>query len=196
MNPIFAKDFNPIRVAFVKEIMRICMLDQNNVIMSQPESQNWPRPSKPYFTIKIITPGARFGDDDRTNVPDSQGNPTTIFNSGGPRKMTVAFDCFGNTHEEAYNYMCLWQTALDLQDLQQRLEAVGIAVWTIGTVADLSALLNTGYEGRAHLETTFGLAFNIQSDLGAMEEFTILGQITTDQNTVIDTDTSVSNEEE
>lgn len=106
--------------------------------------------------------------------------------------MTVSFQCYGNSHEEAYNYMSLWQTSLDLQNIQEILRSAGIAVWTIGTVADLSSLLNTGYEGRANMDCTFGLAFNLESDLGAIETVPVQGTITTDQNKVVNTDQTVS----
>lgn len=190
--PMFPISYDAIRKAFIAAIMKTCYLDQNHVITEEPETQNWPRPTLPYISMKIIVPGARFGDDTITNVPDSQGNPTTIFNSGGPRMMTVSFHCYGISHEQAYDYMSLWQSSLDLQNIQELLRKSGIAVWTIGTVADLSSLLNTGYEGRAHLDSTFGVAFNLESDLGAIESVPVKGTITTDQNEVVNTDQTVS----
>lgn len=189
---MFPIDYFAIRKAFIKVIMLTTNLDQNHVITEEPESQNWPRPSKPYISMKITTPAARFGDDTIINVTDALGQPSTIFNSGGPRKMTVSFHCYGTSHEEAYNYMSLWQSSLDLQNIQEILRDTGIAVWIIGTVADLSSLLNTGYEGRAHMDCTFGLAFNLESDLGAIETVNVDGAITTDQNIVINTQTQVS----
>lgn len=189
---MFPIDYNAIRLAFVNTIMLTCNMDQNHVIIEEPETQNWPRPPKPYFSMKITTPAARFGDDTILNVNDAMGNPSTIWNSGGPRKMTVSFHCYGNTHEEAYNYMSLWQASLDLQNIQGILRETGIAVWIIGTVADLSSLLNTGYEGRAHMDCTFGLAFNLESDLGAIETVPVQGAVTTDQNVVVGIDTTVS----
>lgn len=175
--PIFPIDFNKIRIAFARELQKVCMLPANQVILSEGEIPDVPRPCKPYFSFKLITPAAKNGDDSKDNVLDAQGNSTTKWNSGGVRKMTVAFDCYGLSHEEAYNYMGLWQTALDLEDIQEDLRRAGIAVWTIGTVADLSQLLNTGYEGRAHMECTFGIAMNLVSDLGEEASVTVQGTV-------------------
>lgn len=183
--PTLPHDFDETRKAFISEIIRVTGLDQNHVIMLEPEQPNQPRPSKPYFGMKITTPAAKSGDDSRQNIGG------TIWNSGGVRKMTISFECYGNSHEEAYNYMGLWQTALDLQDVQARLRLKGIAVWIIGTVADLSQLLNTGYEGRSHMDCFFGIAMNLQSDLGSMEHVEVIGKITTDTGDVVTTDVTI-----
>lgn len=180
--PTFPVDFNAIRLAFINEIMAVTLLDQEHVVTLEPETPNWPRPDKPYIGMKITTPSAKSGDDSKQNVPDDEGNPSTVWNSGGVRKMTVSFEAYGNTHEEAYNYMGLWQTALDLYNTQAALRTAGVAVWVIGNVVDLSALLNTGFEGRAQMDCTFGIAMNLQSDLGSMEIVNVDGQVTTDQN--------------
>ena len=94
--------------------------------------------------------------------------------------MTVEFNSYGRSHEEAYNYMALWQGSLDLSNIQADLRTVGIGVWIIGNVADLSQLMNTGYEGRAHMECTFGIAFNISSDLSYIETVVAEGTVQTD----------------
>lgn len=189
-------DFNTVRAAFAREIQRVSGLDQNRVVYKEAEAPNSPRPKPPYIAFKITTPSAKSGDDSKQNVLDSQGNGTTIWNSGGVRQMTVEFDCYGRSHEEAYNYMSLWQTALDLEDVQAILRQVGVAVWVIGTVADLSALLNTAYEGRAHMDCTFGIAMNLQSDLGAIEIVPVAGKVTTDQGVIEDIDVTVTLPEE
>lgn len=168
-------DFNQARILFAREIVKVTALDQERVILAEPEVQNEPRPPKPYFSFKMTTPAAKFGDDSKDTVPG-----TTIVNSGGVRRMTVAFDCYGTSHEEAYNYMLAWQCALDREDIQEDLRRYGVAVWIIGSVADLSQLLNTGYEGRSHMECTFGFAVNTQSDLGEIDVVPVQGTVQTD----------------
>lgn len=101
--------------------------------------------------------------------------------------MTVSFNCMGETHEEAYNLMALWQAQLDTPNVQEDLRRAGIAVWLIGNVADLSQLLETGYEGRSQMECTFGVAANITQVLGEMDSVEVKGKIT-DGVTVISTD--------
>lgn len=175
-------DFNDARILFAREIQKVCALDQSRVILSEPEVQNEPRPDKPYFSFKFTTPASKFGDDSKDPVLDGQGNATTVMNSGGVRMMSVSFDAYGRTHEEAYNYMLAWQCALDREDIQEDLRRSGIAVWLIGGVADLSQLLNTGYEGRSHMDCTFGFAVNTQSDLGRIEVVPVHGAVNTNQS--------------
>jgi hypothetical protein len=178
--PVFPVDYDKLRRAMVVEVQKITGL---TCIMEQPETQDTPRPANPYFSMLITGPAGKSGDDSKDNVLDDQGNPTTGWNSGGVRKMTVGFNAYGRTHEEAYSYMGLLQTSLDLQNVQEDLRRAGIAVWVIGAVADLSQLLNTGYEGRAHMEVQFGIAMNLSSDLGAIETAVVEGAVDTGSGT-------------
>jgi hypothetical protein len=158
-------------------------------ILEEPELPVDRRPKNPYFSFKITQPGLKSGDDSKQFI----GGPTGgVWNSGGCRKMTIDFNCYADTHEQAFNYMATWQTALDLEDVQQTLRAIGVAVWVIGTVADLSKLLNTGYEGRAHLDVSFGIAMNLQSDIGRISTAPVAGQVTTDQGNVVPVNTTVT----
>lgn len=169
--------FEAIRVAFVREVQKVTGL---TCIKAEPETPGSPRPCKPYFTLKIVGPSVKHGDDARTKILDSMGNPTTSWNVGGQREIMVDFNCYGNTHEEAYDYMTLWQSALELQTIQEDLRRSSIAVWLNGSVADLSALLNTGYEGRAHMQVAFGIAANMTEDLGEIAVVPFQGTIKTD----------------
>ena len=177
-------DYNQIRKAIAREIQKVTGLDNNHVVYLEAEAPNVPRPTNPYMGFKIISPGERFGDDSKQNIIDPvTGLPTNNWNSGGNRKMTISFNAYGTSHEEAYNYMSLWQAALDLENIQEDLRAFGIAVWVIGNVADLSALLNTGYEGRAQMDCSFGIAVNVQSNLGEIDSGAVEGTVNTNQNT-------------
>ena len=173
-------DYNVLRKAFANEIAKVTGL---TAILEEPETTNSPRPTKPYMSFKISRPGDKSGDDSKQQIFDmttSPPTPTSVWNSGGVRKMTVEFNSYGRSHEEAYNYMALWQGSLDLSNIQADLRTVGIGVWIIGNVADLSQLMNTGYEGRAHMECTFGIAFNISSDLSYIETVVAEGTVQTD----------------
>lgn len=182
LTPVFSIDFVAIRKAFTDLMQESLLLDQDHVVFEEDEYvggvQN--RPSLPYASLKITTPAAKYGDDSKDNVKDAKGNLTTKWNSGGPRKMTVSFHFYGRSHEEAYNYGSLWQSVLDTWPAQDDLRQSGVAVWDIGNVADLSQLLNTGYEGRAHLESTFGIAANIQTDSGEVQTVNTQGTVLTD----------------
>lgn len=185
----FPINFNLIRKTFANEIQKVTGI---TAMLEEPEAPNQPRPPRPYFSFKLINPADKSGDDSKQNVLDEDGNETSVWNSGGVRKMTVSFHCYARDHEEAYNYMGLWQAALDLENIQSDLRQAGIAVWVIGNVADLTKLLNTGFEGRSHMDCTFGIASNIQSDLGYMDAVRIDGAINTDKEIV---QTSITVEE-
>ena len=169
--PIFPIDFDAIRKAFVDEIRKVCIFDQDHVIVQEPETQNSPRPTRPYMAFKMTGPAGKSGDDSSDFISG------TNWNTGGVRKLTISFHLYGKTHEEAYNYMALWQAALNTEPTLERLRSKGIAVWVVGNLADLSVLLNTGYEGRSHMEVTFGIASNMLSDLGIIEHVNVQGTI-------------------
>lgn len=189
MSSKFPNDFSSLSVTIIRQIKAITGIE---AVLEEPEKAKDERPCLPYISMVIINPGVKSGDDSKQNVKDDEGHATSVWNSGGCRKMLVDFNAYATTHEEAYNYMSLWQTALDLEDIQQNLRAAGIAVWVIGTVANLSKLLNTGYEGRAHLDCSFGIAMNLQSDLGYMDTVTVNGAVTTDQNNVVNTTQTIA----
>lgn len=178
-------DYDVIRKVILGQIRQVTGLDQNHVIMEEPETEENIRPDRPYMSMKITTPAKRFGDDTLDVSLDNNGNPIDgQFVHGGPRRMTISFHAYGQSHEEAYEYMNLWQGALDLVAVQLALRQSGIAVWTIGDVADLSQLLNTAYEGRAQMDVTFGLASNIVENVGNIEEVQATGTAQTDAGNV------------
>lgn len=172
--PVLAIDYDALRKALVAAVMDGCELDQNHVIMAEAEVAGAPRPALPYFTLKITTPGARYGDDSSEAVEGS-----SQMNYGGQRGMTVSFNAYGRSHEEAWSLAALWQARLGTPTTQGLLRKAGIAVWKPGAVADLSALLNTGYEGRAHLDCLFGVASNLTIDPGSIENVNVAGQVQT-----------------
>lgn len=173
-------DYNIVRQTLVRQIIAATSLPSGSVVLEEPVIQNVPRPPLPYIGMKITTPGAKVGDDSKQNVLDGEGNPTTQWSSGGVRTMTVSFHSYAMTHEGAYNLLVLLQSAFDLEDVQQQLNlGAGLAVSMIGTVADFSQLLNTGYEGRAQMDVKFLIAVSVQSDLGEMDSVVVTGTVNT-----------------
>lgn len=168
-------DYAAIRVAIIRAVRWSTGLDQNHVIMAEPEVPNSPRPTLPYITLKITSPSIRYGDDVPLPIDDPTGACETLVNYGGPRKMVASFNVYGSTHEQAYGLAALWQARLDQHPVRELLRRDGVAIWLIGEIRDLSILLGTGFEGRAQMDVQFGLASNLTADLGAMEEFPIVG---------------------
>lgn len=168
-------NFNDVRKALVNEVTsvtgKICILEE-------AQYQNAPRPDLPYFSMKMTTLADKNADD------SYQWLDGTTWNVGGQRKMMIDFNAYANSQEEAYNLMCLWQIALEARPVQEDLRISGISVQLIGSVTDLSMLLNSGYEGRSHLDVQFGLAFNMTVDLGTIERTGISGTIDTDKELI------------
>lgn len=164
----FPIDYDALRIAVIREVQKVTGLV---CIVNEPETTNAPRPPIPYLAMKIITPGTRYGDD---SMFYKSG---TNFGRSGPRRMTISFNSYAKSHEQAYNYMALWQGSLDLKTIQSDLKKAGIAVWVIGNVADLSLLLNTGFEGRAQMDVQFGITSNLTEDLSNIQEANISGVV-------------------
>lgn len=169
-------DYNLIRATLADELKRVT---QTIPVLEDPTVQGAPRPKLPYFSFKLTTPGAKSGDDSQYYIDG------TIFGRGGNRKMTVSFHCYAQEQETAYNLMALWQGSLELFETQSNLKAAGIAVWLIGNVADLSQLLNTGFEGRSQMDVQFGIASNLSEDLSAIEQVDVQGTVDTESDTVV-----------
>lgn len=175
-----AVDYDLIRQSLSRQVEASTGL---TCILKEPERPNAPRPPLPYFAFKIRNPGRKIGDDSKDPIPDPTGK-TNPWNSGGVRCMDVSFECYGRSHEEAYDYMALLQALLDTWDVQGSLRAAcGISVMTIGTLADLSELLNTGTEGRSQMDCVFGVAANVSSDQGSIDQVAVQGQVSTEQGT-------------
>lgn len=181
---VFPVDYDKVRIALVRELQRVTRV---TCIVAEPEEQAEQRPAKPYFTVKLIGPGGKQGDDSSTQTPN-----TTMWTVAGQRKVTTDFNCYGLSHEQAYDYMSLWQSALETETTQANLRAAGIAVWLNNDIKDLSELLETAYEGRSHLEVTFGVAANVTEDRSEIETVNVSGKATTDQDDVVDVLTTVT----
>lgn len=166
-------EFGPIIDALASTVERVtgitCILHEQKGQDSQP----LPRPARPYMGFKLTTPAAKNGDD---HVEYLAGG---IQNRGGQRKMSVSFQCYARNQSEAYEYMTLWQASLELKTIQEVLRRSGIAVWLIGSVADLTQLLHTGFEARSQMDVQFGIVSNLTEQPGVIEHVGVTGTVDT-----------------
>ena len=142
-------------------------------IIDSPTVQQAPRPRLPYMSFNYRMPSQKYGYDSVAHVEDN------VFNVGGLRRMILSFSCYAETQEEAYAIMTTWQSALELPTVQERCRAAKMPVWGSEPVVDLSQLLNTGWEARAQMDAYFGLASNVEVDLGAIETVEGVGTVNT-----------------
>lgn len=170
---------------------RPCILAEQKGQGGQP----LPRPELPYLTLKLTTPAAKDGDDSRQyeDVPPVDDDPVTQVKvtTGGIRRMSVSFQSFAVEQEDAYGIMCLLQSALEQLGVQQTLRRGGVAVWVIGAVADLTQVLNTGYEARAQMDVQFGVAANVTETVDVVQSVAVDGTVKTQGGTTVQDDFTV-----
>jgi hypothetical protein len=95
----------------------------------------------------------------------------------GPRQMTVSFQFYGRTHEEAYGLGSAWQASLAQEPTMDALATYGITVWSREPVVNITSLLSTGYEGRAAINATFGLQSSMTVKVGSIEQVPVSGVV-------------------
>lgn len=183
MMPALPIDFDAIRAGLVATVQAATGLDQNHVVMLEAEDTLSPRPSLPYIGLKFTTVAATMGRD--VFVPLDPNGTSTLYNYGGQRMCSVAFDAYGSSHEQAYGYLHLLMARLDQEPTQDMLAGYGLSIWDCSAVVDLTALLSTGFEGRAHMDCQFGMASNMTVDLGQIDYVPISGVVDTLSDTPV-----------
>lgn len=161
-------DFKAIRICLVRALEKAVGL---TVIMEEPKVPNAPRPALPYLSLKLTTSSKRLGYDEERRPSDTETNTC------GPRKMVASIQCYSAKDDDPGNYLALLQSKLQQSQMHDALDLGGIAVWTIGDVADLSQLLNTGYEARAQMDVSFGIAANLIEKVGYIETVIVSGEV-------------------
>lgn len=173
-------DFDANRRAMVQAVALGTGLPTTQVIMAEGETMNWSRPKAPYVAILVASASSKMGFDWQVPVADAPGDATGLHAFQGVRTMGAGFDAFGRSHEEAYGLMAAFQASLEYPPVVSLLQAAGLAVWSIGDVADISATLATTYEGRAHLDVIFGMIASTTLDLGRIDYVPLTGVVAQD----------------
>lgn len=182
----FVIDYVALREAILAALRLATGLDEQTARPSEPEGPNWTRPDLPYVTTKFLSPAIRRGGDSLELVDAS----AEVWNLGGQRQLAVSFQAYGQSHEQAYGLLSTWQSALDSEPVLELLRRSKISVLDVGAVTDISALLNTGYEGRASLDVQFGTVSNLSVGLGIIRAATIRGEAVLEDETIATIDVS------
>ena len=169
-------DYAQTRKSLVQSLQAATGLGPNQVIRHQGQGPVQPRPKLPYLSFRYRTASMRDGYD--ALVP-TDGNDT-LWNYVGSRGIAIDLMAYGRDQDEAYTLGMLVQSGMEQEPIQNILDASGLCVWKIGDVTDMTALLNTGYEGRAMLELELWQGTNILVDLGEMATVTVVGDIEDD----------------
>lgn len=154
-------------------------------------NQNVERPDTDYLGLQLTTPIQRphFRDDIQ---PPSSG---TIYNIGGQRQFVLSISAYRvenrvelARHDDLYlpqDRLIMIQDALESPVKRQGLTAAGLAVFQVGAILDLTELVETGFESRAQLDITMGIASNRDEDLGAIEKVEVTGTIDGDEDPTV-----------
>lgn len=165
----FKGTIGPAIIDWIRDVMNI------TVIWDRPNIQ---RPDIPYITLAKVTPLTKIGrDDSREHVSGD------TYNISGQRNFVLSVQAYGDDYFEAEEIMILLQNSLENPEHQETLRGAGLAIWEIGPVQDTSTELETGFEYRANIDITFGVASNYQVDIGYIETTKVQGEADGEQET-------------
>lgn len=170
-------DYAATRRALVQALCAITDLSQNQVIRAEGQGPVQPRPKLPYLTFKYRQVAIRNGYDAVVPASD-QGE--TMWRYVGERGIGIDIIAYGRDQDEAYGLALGVQSGLQQQPYTEILSAAGLCVWTLGDVTDVTALLGTGFEGRALLECQLWQGTSALVDLGQMATVPVVGNIEDD----------------
>lgn len=163
-----------VRTAIVEAISLGTGLPQSSIVRAEPNEPNAPRPARPFATFNVRTAATRHGPAAWVRSP---ADGPTMWRLRGERQLGLELNFFATSQEGAYGLGMAMQLGLEMDAVKSALAGPNIAVWRIGDVTDISALLGTGYEGRAMLEVWFGIGIDVLTDLGAIAEANVLGSV-------------------
>lgn len=150
-----------------------------------------PRPVGPYITLKIISGPRRLTIVDETRF-NGQENGSSNFDLVGQRAYTLSIKAFRAGHNDALESIA---TCLDDPDFYQLLkDKACISVTRIGDVLDISAKLETGFEGRSSLDIFFNSVNNKETNIGLIEGVEIEGSLESDTGKTINTNQTINKE--
>lgn len=138
-----------------------------NIVFAEEKA---PRPpEKPFVAIKLISGPSTFGSDHLANVDDDK------FAIVGMRQFTMNLQCFG---PGSLDILSRLQTLLDSPTIIEKfIKDAQIAIVDRGTVQDISAGLDTGFERRQNLDIVFNTAECVEQTLPVVEKTEIGGTL-------------------
>ena len=121
---------------------------------------NAPRPDLPYIAVRVegLDP---IGQDDRSEIDDD--GLQTIY---GDRLVNVKIDAYGSGALDLVRAIAnsIWR-----QSVSATLLAAGLCPRLPGPVTDLTGMLETSPEDRAHVEMVFGILDTYTDDVGIID---------------------------
>lgn len=138
-----------------------------------------PRPVGNYLTLKVISGPGRITIDDELRYD----TPRDAFNLVGQRSYTLSIQAFRAGNSDALNLLSSKLGDPDFYD-QLKVDA-DISVTNKGSVTDISAQLETGFESRSAIDIFFNSSNNIETGIGTLEKVEISGELENPDGTKI-----------
>lgn len=137
-----------------------------------------PRPDAPYASLKLLSIKATGFDDLGDLVePGTQDHK-------GDRVLTASINVFGSG---AWDHVRNAANALNTETIMRPLAVVGLAPLRVVGLDDLTGLMDTEWEPRAHFDQEFGLADEYTDDVGLIEHVEMEGTLGSPSMTHVET---------
>lgn len=147
-------DYAGIRAAFARAIQAAVGLEANAVIQLQSTVTAATRPQAPFAAFMLTSLGRPTGRDARL-PPDETGRMAYV----GQRMCTAQFQFMGRSVDEACGMAAAWASGVWHDHIEAILFSVGdISIFSVESPSNITDLMATGYEGRAVVNLSFGVA--------------------------------------
>lgn len=150
-----------------------------------------PRPQGPYLTLKIISGPRKLTLDDEMRF-NGKEEGSCNFNLVGQRAYTISVKAFRAGHADVLEEISACLEDPDFADLLRKKAC--IAITNRGDVIDISAQLETGYEGRSSIDIFFNSVNNKETKVGLIEGVEIQGSLESDTGKEINTNQTINKE--
>lgn len=157
--------FASIKLAIYNVVRR--ELDVTTIWADQSEV----RPERPYASIRLTSGPIVVGSDEGREPVSGQ------FTVEGLRQLVMSVQAFGDS---AIERMSKLQTALSKDSVVEELDASGIAVYDVGAVQNLTALLENRFETRAQMDLSMYVTDAEVDDTGYIEDVEVTNEVNDD----------------
>lgn len=175
--PYFAIDYAAARKALVGAVSLGTGLGNNRIIREQAQGPVQPVPPRPYASFTFRMAAMRTPFRDSTVFENVAGNEHVTIS--GYRGIAVDITFHGESQDDAYGYATTFQASLYRDDVLRALRAYNFAVWAVQDVTDLTAMMATGYEGRAMVEFEMWTRIVSTVAVGDIQSVPLIGDVKT-----------------
>jgi len=127
-----------------------------------------PRPATPYATLKLLSM-RNIGFDDHGTLTDPGAPALGTQSYKGDRVLTASINVFGNASNDPWDLIRTAMNALNAETARSQLATAGLFPRRVTALDDLTGLMDTEWEPRAHFDHEFALADEYTDEMGLIE---------------------------